>query len=206
MDPNLIADALRHDIETRALPPDTVLRQEILATRFGVSRQPVRQALDRLLAEGLVVRRSDRGLAVAGLTAEDARELAALRVLVEGEALRLSLPRLDARALRRAERLAEDLVEEENPAAIEELDVAFHAALYGACGSARLLRLIDGLRREGRRAYAAQPKGSAFRAALAGQHETILAACRAGDIAAATAALAAHLQAVPPPGDTGDDR
>src|SRR5882757_5640361 len=109
MDPNLIADTLRHDIETRALPPDAVLRQEELAERFGVSRQPVRQALDRLLAEGLVLRRSDRSLAVAGLSDEEGRELTALRILVEGEALRLSLPRLDAKALRRATRLAEDL-------------------------------------------------------------------------------------------------
>jgi DNA-binding GntR family transcriptional regulator len=201
MDPNLIADTLRRDIETRALPPDAVLRQEELAERFGVSRQPVRQALDRLLAEGLVLRRSDRSLAVAGLSDEESRELTALRILVEGEALRLSLPQLDAKALRRATRLAEDLAEEEEPAAIEELDVAFHAALYAACGNARLLRLIDGLRREGRRAYTVQPRGSAFRAAMAVQHEAILAACRAGDGAAAVAALSDHLRAAAAPAD-----
>ncbi|MGK9167868.1 GntR family transcriptional regulator [Inquilinus limosus] len=195
MDPNSIANALRHDIERRVLPPDTVLHQESLAARFGVSRQPVRQALDRLLAEGLVARRPDRSLAVAGLSAEESRELTALRILVEGEALRLSLPRLEPRALRRAERLAAELAEEEDPATIEELDVAFHAALYDACGNARMLRLIDSLRREGRRAYSVQPKGSAFRAAMAEQHEAILAACRTGDVAAATAALAAHLRA-----------
>lgn len=204
MDPNNIADTLRQEIEARLLPPDTVLRQEELAERFRVSRQPVRQALDRLLAEGLVVRRSDRGLAVAGLSAEESRDLAALRVLLESEALRLALPRLAPRELRRAARLAEDLAEEEDPAAIEALDVAFHATLYGACGNARLLRLIDSLRREGRRAYTLQPPGSAFRAAMAEQHETILAACRDGDIAAAVAALAAHLRAAadPQPGET----
>lgn len=204
MDPNIIADTLRQEIEARRLPPDTVLRQEELAERFRVSRQPVRQALDRLLAEGLVVRRSDRGLAVTGLSAEESRELAALRILVEGEALRLSLPGLAPRDLRRAARLAEDLAEEEDPAAIEALDVALHAALYGACGNARLLRLVDSLRREGRRAYTLQPPGSAFRAAMAEQHETILAACRGGDIAAAIAALAAHLRAAadPQPGET----
>jgi DNA-binding GntR family transcriptional regulator len=181
-----------------------VLRQEELAERFRVSRQPVRQALDRLLAEGLVVRRSDRGLAVAGLSAAEGRELAALRILVESEALRLSLPRLAPRDLRRAARLAEDLAEEEDPAAIEELDVAFHATLYAACGNARMLRLIDSLRREGRRSYTLQPPGSAFRAAMAVQHEAILAASRDGDAAAAAAALAAHLRAAvdPQPGET----
>ena len=198
MDPNSIATTLRREIEGRALPPGTVLRQEILAERFGVSRQPVRQALDRLLAEGLVERRSDRGLAVAGLSAEEARDLAALRVLVEGEALRLSLPHLDDRALRRAARLAGDLADEDDPAEIEDLDIAFHATLYAACGNARLLRLVDTLRREGRRVYSAQPRGSAFRAAMAAQHTAILAACRAGNAAAAAAALAHHLQTIDP--------
>ncbi|MBW8727465.1 MAG: GntR family transcriptional regulator [Inquilinus limosus] len=204
MDPNSIADILRDEIEARLLPPDTVLRQESLADRFRVSRQPVRQALDRLLAEGLMVRRSDRSLAVAGLSAREGRELAALRILVEGEALRLSLPGLAPKDLRRAARLAEDLAEEEDPSAIEELDVAFHAALYAACGNARMLRLVDLLRREGRRSYTLQPPGSAFRAAMAAQHEAILAACRDGDAAAATAALAAHLRAAVDlqPGDT----
>jgi DNA-binding GntR family transcriptional regulator len=204
MDPNTIAETLRHEIEARLLPPDAVLQQEALAARFGVSRQPVRRALDRLLAEGLVTRRSDRSLAVAGLSAVESRELAALRILVEGEALRLSLPRLAPRDLRRAGRLAAELAEEEDPAAIEELDVAFHAALYGACGNARMLHLIDSLRRDGRRAYALQPPGSAFRAAMAAQHEAILSACRTGDAAGAVAALAAHLQAAaaPQPGET----
>jgi len=204
MDPKLIAETLRQEIEARRLPPDAVLHQEALAARFGVSRQPVRRALDRLLAEGLLTRRPDRSLAVAGLSAEQGRELAALRVLVESEALRLSLPRLAPRDLRRAERLAAELSEEDDPAAIEELDVAFHAALYGACGNARMLRLIDSLRREGRRAYALQPPGSAFRATMAAQHDSILAACRAGDAAGAAVALAAHLRAAadPQPGET----
>ena len=194
MDPKSIASILRTEIEGRVLPPGTVLKQEDLAARFGVSRQPVRQALDWLQVEGLLVRRSDRSLAVHELSERDQRELVELRCLLECEALRLSLPGLDASALRRAGRLAADLEDEVDPAVLEELDVAFHSALYAGCGNERLLRLIDSLRRQGRRAYAVQPPGSDYRALMAAQHQTILEACRAGDAAAAAAALAAHLR------------
>ncbi|MCC7272332.1 MAG: GntR family transcriptional regulator [Alphaproteobacteria bacterium] len=194
MDPNAIETAIRDEIEAGRLMPGTALRQEALAARFGVSRQPVRLALGSLLAAGLVERRTDRGLAVAGISAPAAAELAAVRVLVETEALRLALPKLDAVRLRRAHRIAADIVEEDDPAAIEELDVAFHAILYAPGGNARLLRLVEALRREGRRAYAVQPPGSAFRRRLAAEHAAILAACEASDAAAAVRTLTDHLR------------
>ncbi|WP_028744514.1 GntR family transcriptional regulator [Rhizobium mesoamericanum] len=194
MDTNKIATALRREIEGGSLPPGTVLKQELLAGRFGVSRQPVRQALDRLLASGLLDRRPDRSLAVAGLTDEQARELAEIRAALETMALRSALPMLGDRDLRKAFRLNEDLVEDEDPATLEELDVAFHRTLYGPCGNARLLSMIDDLRGESRRAYLRQPKGSDERVILHAEHRAILEACARRDEAAALQALSDHLQ------------
>ncbi|MBZ9789042.1 GntR family transcriptional regulator [Rhizobium sp. 3T7] len=194
MDTNTIATALRREIEGGRLQPGTVLKQELLAQRFGVSRQPVRQALDRLLASGLLDRRPDRSLAVAGLTEEQARELADIRAALESMALRGALPTLGDSDLRKAQRLNEDLVEEEDPATLEELDVAFHRTLYGRCGNARLLSMIDELRRESRRAYSRQPKGSDERVILHTEHHAIIEACARRDEAAALQALSDHLQ------------
>ncbi|MDQ0558354.1 DNA-binding GntR family transcriptional regulator [Rhizobium mesoamericanum] len=194
MDDNKIATALRREIEGGSLPPGTVLKQELLAGRFGVSRQPVRQALDRLLASGLLDRRPDRSLAVAGLTDEQARELAEIRAALETMALRAALPMLGDRYLRKAFRLNEDLLEEEDPATLEELDVAFHRTLYGPCGNARLLSMIDDLRGESRRAYLRQPKGSDERVILHAEHRAIIEACARRDEAAALQALSDHLQ------------
>lgn len=194
MDTNTIATALRREIEGGRLQPGTVLKQELLAQRFGVSRQPVRQALDRLLASGLLDRRPDRSLAVAGLTEEQARELADIRAALESMALRGALPTLGDSDLRKAQRLNEDLVEEEDPATLEELDVAFHRTLYGRCGNARLLSMIDELRRESRRAYSRQPKGSDERVILHAEHHAIIEACARRDEAAALQALSDHLQ------------
>ncbi|KWV51116.1 transcriptional regulator [Rhizobium altiplani] len=194
MDTNLIATALRREIEGGSLPPGTVLKQELLAERFGVSRQPVRQALDRLLASGLLDRRPDRSLAVAGLTEEQARELAEIRAALESMALRAALPLLGDSDLRKARRLNEDLIEEDDPAALEELDVAFHRTLYGRCGNRRLLSMIDELRRESRRAYLRQPKGSNERVILHAEHRAIIDACARRDEAEALKALSGHLQ------------
>ncbi len=194
MDTNLIATALRREIEGGQLPPGTVLKQELLAERFGVSRQPVRQALDRLLASGLLDRRPDRSLAVAGLTEEQARELAEIRAALESVALRAALPLLGDSDLRKARRLNEDLIEEDDPATLEELDVAFHRTLYGRCGNSRLLSMIDELRRESRRAYLRQPKGSDERVILHGEHCAIIEACAHRDEAAALKSLSEHLQ------------
>jgi DNA-binding GntR family transcriptional regulator len=194
MDTNLIATALRREIEGGSLPPGTVLKQELLAERFGVSRQPVRQALDRLLASGLLDRRPDRSLAVAGLTEEQARELAEIRAALESMALRAALPLLGDSDLRKARRLNEDLIEEDDPATLEELDVAFHRTLYGRCDNRRLLSMIDELRRESRRAYLRQPKGSNERVILHAEHRAIIDACARRDEAEALKALSGHLQ------------
>lgn len=193
MDPNLIEATLRDDIERGLLAPGTALKQEELAARFKVSRQPVRRVLERLLVSGFVTRRSDRSLVVAEWNAKQAHDLIGVRVALETHALRLSLPGLDDRTLRKAQRICEALLDEDDPAEIEELDIQFHRLLYGGCGNERLLAMIEDLRREGRRIYAVQPKGSGNRAALHAEHQALLAACRNKDTEAAVAELTAHL-------------
>jgi DNA-binding GntR family transcriptional regulator len=194
MDTNEIVAALRRDIESGMLPPGSVLKQELLAERFGVSRQPVRQALDRLLASGLLQRRPDRSLAVSGLDEEQARQLAQIRLSLEATALSASMEALTDSDLRKARRLHEDLFEEDDPGILEELDIAFHRTLYGRCGNPRLLGMIEDMRRESRRAYGRQPRGSQARTILHVEHQAIIDACARRDIGQALLALSQHLQ------------
>jgi DNA-binding GntR family transcriptional regulator len=194
MDTNEIMASLRQDIETGTLAPGAVLKQERLAERFGVSRQPIRQALDRMLASGLLQRRPDRSLAVAGLSEEQARELAEIRLSLEAAALEASVAALTESDLRKARRLNDDLLEENDPRRIEELDIAFHRTLYGRSENQRMLTMIDDLRRESRRAYARQTKGSTARDQLHAEHQAIIEACARKNAARARAALSQHLQ------------
>ena len=193
MDPNAIAGTIEEDVRADRLPAGTVLRQEELAERFAVSRQPVRLAIEILRASGIVIPRSDRSVEVAGVSARALGELLAVRLLVEREALALAIPRLGERDLLAARHLQERIEIEADPKALVELDSAFHATLYSPGGNARLLRLIADLRREDLRPYGEQAPGSANRRTLTRQHRALLRACQAGDVAGALAALEAHL-------------
>jgi DNA-binding GntR family transcriptional regulator len=193
MDPKSIFSALQEEIESGALAPGFVLKQESIAARFGVSRQPVRQALDRLLGSGLVVRRPDRSLAVAILSEREARELSELRAILEIAALEQSVPSLSPAALRRAERLNLELFEEYDPLRIEELDQQFHLTLYSGCRNSRLLGSLGPLRREARRACLHQQPGAQERVDFFEEHAAIIAACARQDFDAAAQHLRRHL-------------
>jgi DNA-binding GntR family transcriptional regulator len=74
---------LREGILSGTFPPGKVLRQEELASRFGASRVPLREAMTRLEVEGLVVLRPRRGYAVLSLERSEIREIFELRAVVE---------------------------------------------------------------------------------------------------------------------------
>lgn len=193
MDPKSLTESLRRDIEAGLIAPGSPLRQEEVARRFGVSRQPIRHALQRLLAEGLLTRRSDRTLVVVQVGEREAAQIANIRVVLESEALRQSLENVDDRSLKAARRIAADLADEDDPAQMEELDVAFHENLYKGCQNDRLKQLIQTMRRESRRAYHAQPKPSPNRRRYRLEHQQLLAACEKGELTRALAILAKHL-------------
>ena len=82
--PELIYEALRDGIVGGTLAPGQPLRQEELASQFKASRVPLREALQQLQAEGLVVLRPRRGYAVATLDGQQIFEILQLRILIEG--------------------------------------------------------------------------------------------------------------------------
>src|SRR6188508_2704962 len=89
-----VTESLRALILDGTLGAGLQLRQEDLAKRFGVSRIPVREALGRLQAEGLVEHFANRGSIVAGRTVEDLVETLDIRIALETRALRLAMPHL----------------------------------------------------------------------------------------------------------------
>lgn len=84
--PSMIYRQLHADIVSGQLPSGRVLRQEELARRFNVSRVPLREALTRLEAEGLIQQRPRRGYAVAELDASAIVEVFELRMVIEQHA------------------------------------------------------------------------------------------------------------------------
>jgi GntR family transcriptional regulator, carbon starvation induced regulator len=141
---SVVYEQLRADLLRGTLAPGEKLRMESLRERYGVGASPVREALNRLAAEGLVVQIDQRGFRVAPVSIEDLRELTKARLWVTGMALRESIAHGDAaweerivlafHRMMRAVGRSPDSSAAIGPAA-EKLHAAFHAALIDACGS-----------------------------------------------------------------------
>ena len=139
---------LREEILANRLTAGTELQETALAAELGVSRGPVREAIGRLAAEGLVVVRPRRGAVVRSLTKDEFVEAYEVREALEVLAVRLATPRLTNEGLARLEQLIEAM---EGHAAREEVDeffeanAAFHASLFEASGNGKLRQLYEQL-------------------------------------------------------------
>jgi DNA-binding GntR family transcriptional regulator len=134
------------------LGPGQVLRQEELAARFKTSRVPLREALQSLQAEGLVVLRPRRGYAVAALDGEQLIGLLQLRILVEGYAGYVGTLRrkqadvkIVSAALQEMEKLPVKLTRESQRLRWSSLNRQFHAGIFAPSGNTHLLQISANL-------------------------------------------------------------
>lgn len=136
-----IADALRRDIVTGRLAGGQELRQEELADRFGTSRIPVREAMQSLERDGLIVVQANRRSVVAEFQDADLRDHYSARALLEGEAAALCVGRdADTAALAEIQDALER-VGADDAASHEELNRQFHAWIWAESGSQWIERL-----------------------------------------------------------------
>ena len=131
----------------RSLGPGTALSQAGVAEEYGVSRIPVRDALQRLATEGLVELRGSTAV-VTPLSIEDLQELYEMREAVEPVATRLAVPRVGRAGIARMTRLL-GVMDDPVVAARHwvETNAAFHAEVYTLAGRPRMIALVEQLRR-----------------------------------------------------------
>jgi DNA-binding GntR family transcriptional regulator len=192
-----IALVLEDEIVSGAIAAGIVLRQEQLSERFGVSRTPIREALRRLAALGLVSFVPNRGVRVRTLSREELREAFLVRAELESLATELATPRMTADDLRRLDeaelRFSVLTLElrakarsgvEDNPLAIEwmKANYAFHDVIYAAAGSPYVERVAKGARRTfiGQITWVARAELDELYARNEEQHRAIRAAIAAG--------------------------
>ncbi|WP_009408427.1 GntR family transcriptional regulator [Pseudomonas bharatica] len=140
---SVIEERLRSAILDGRLAPGMAIRQQELATLFGVSRMPVREALRQLEAQELLTVVAHKGAVVAPLIGEDAVEAYELRTMLESEALRQSIPLLGPEDIAQARGYIQLLENETRHAEIGRLNRLFHMSLYTKAHNRKLLRLID---------------------------------------------------------------
>ena len=145
-----IFERLRGEILNGHLRPGTRLHLADLAKRFSVSLGAVREALSRLVADGLVIAHDRRGFRVSPVSAEDLRDVTETRIAIEGMALRRAIADGDAAweaeiiaSLHVLTRATPDMLRDPKLAQPDwvGLHERFHRALISACGSPWLMRI-----------------------------------------------------------------
>ncbi|MGU7837842.1 GntR family transcriptional regulator [Burkholderia sp. AW33-5] len=188
-----VAASLREMIINGELQAGERLVERDLAERFGISRIPMREAIQRLEREGLLDIFRNRGAVVRMLSASDVQEIYDMRTLLEGDAIYRSVKRLDDETLARAELVHRLLGESNVPRRQGELNREFHALLYSCCGNARQLKAIAELRSQVERYERLQTTLLADTPSFQVEHDAILQACRERNARGARAMTVAHL-------------
>ena len=170
------------------------IKQEHMAQQFNVSMSAVREALKILEGEGLVDFLPNHGAAVAKLSSQEALDIFAIRVLLETQALALSIPHMTEEDY---EKIAEILREEKTctePRRYNELNSLFHEYLYKYCANNRLNELIRLQHNNVGRYLVFYLDKMEFKEQSEQEHQELFAACRAKNITAAKRLLAQHMQ------------
>jgi DNA-binding GntR family transcriptional regulator len=189
-----LINRLRQEIYGGTYPPGARLRQGALATRFGVSTTPVREALSALQAEGLVSVDPHRGAVVVQPTPDDVRESFAIREVLETLALESAIPVISDAEL---DQLQSYIAEMQGVSTYDEwalLNETFHRELYEASRRRRLCDLIESLRVSSQHFIHLALSGRVPGPEVDAEHQAILDACRSRNIQAARAALHRHIE------------
>lgn len=183
---------LKQEIEVRlkqaildgSLAPGEQLVEGEIARQFGVSRSPVREAIQDLERQGYVIKRPRRGTFVTELTPQSVVEIYTLRVLLEGYAAAIAASDCQSEITNRMLGLVakmEDSMREADFVGFSEADLEFHSLLCSSTGHSHLIYLSQCLRME-MGFHVVLSRYSAEQAEnLVGEHRLLLEVIEAGD-------------------------
>lgn len=185
-----VHDAIVSEMMRGELAPGSWLRQDEIAERLGTSKIPVREALNRLAASGLLRFEKNRGAVIPRLTADQAEENFELRRGVEVALLRRAIPKMTIVDLAEAEFAHQRTHEQRSTQA----NWSFHEALYKPSGWTRGLAIVRSLH------AAVAPYVLLYTDELGGsehsdeQHLGMLEACRSSEVDRACTILERHIE------------
>jgi len=190
-----IAEALAQRVISGALPPGAALRQDHVATEFGTSHVPVREAFRRLEARGLAVSLPRRGVRVAPLDPRSLLEVTEMRAALEVVALRHAFARLQPCHLRNAEDALTAGEASDDILVWEACNRRFHRTIVVPCGMPRLLASVDSLHEASARFLFATWRDLAWQPRSETEHRLILKALAGGALEEGAALLERHIKA-----------
>ncbi|NWL26220.1 GntR family transcriptional regulator [Paenarthrobacter ureafaciens] len=196
----LIADQLRELIVQGAFSPGQQVNESALASQLSTSRGPLREALQRLCQEGILVSKRNRGVFVAELSEDDIREIYAVREAVE---LAAATTLLDSgqdkisdtcRVLKGIIKNMAKQVAASDWQALARLDMEFHTAFVSGTGNTRLIRIYQTLAAETRMCILSLEVAYPRIDALVQEHQLILDHLEAADRQGLQKAIKRHMK------------
>lgn len=188
---SVVYDKLRELIINGTLAPGERVRDVDLAASLGVSRTPVREALQQLTREGLVEMTANRWTRISPLDIAEADRIYPIVWTLDELAMRLAGPILsseDLAGMADANQALADAIDERDPAAALEADAEFHRAIAIAAKNPELFQLLDNLRARLQRLEIAYFDAGLGHPSVE-EHNRILIALEREDVSAATQAV-----------------
>ncbi len=191
--PSIIADKLREAIGAGELKPGERLGEADLALRLGVSRGPLREGLQRLTQEGLLISIRHRGLFVVDLAPESVRDVYLAREAIERAAAAKIIAGAHQAAGEALLSIVTDMAAATSPAEVGDLDIRFHESLVAHAGSPRLSRMHQTVMTETRMCIHALEATYASLDIRVSEHGAVATAIKTGDAALTDELLIAHM-------------
>lgn len=192
-------EALRRDILNWDLPPGSVLAEVELSERLGVSRTPVREAVAKLIADGLADAQRGRGTVVSAVSLDDLADMFVLRRVLETESARLAATSDQAHQFgplaQKFHAVTENSQVLDDPGPYYQLIHTMDELIDSAAGNNYLSTALSNLRVHLARVRRMAKDNPARLAASAVEHSKIAAAIANRDPLLASAATVMHLQA-----------
>jgi DNA-binding GntR family transcriptional regulator len=183
---------LRADLLAGRFFPEEPLSESALTTAYGVSRTPVREALNRLEQEGLITRAA-RGYRIRSGAPDDVIEIYDVRIVLEQAAAEAASTRRTDLQLAQLAQLHRQACAEEDPAVARQLNSQWHEMLWVASHNSTLRETLANLVAR-LRVYDRDAQHHDDLVVVADEHRTILDAIESGDGLTAGNAIAEHLQ------------
>ena len=195
--PEIIANDLRERILSGEISEGASIQQELLAEEYGVSRMPVREALKRLNAEGLLSWETNRGGSVVKHSLSEIGEIFDLRALIEVDLFRRAIPKMTATDFLRCEELLSEMegsYEANDVARWGKLNHDYHTALYRAANRRLTDDVLARIALQSDRYVRIHLSVMKQRDPAREEHRRLLGLAQQGDIDGAAELLQRHIQ------------
>lgn len=190
----ILADQIRNAIISGKFPSGQALKQDVLASQFGVSKIPIREALYLLQNEGLVTFLNNRGSIVSELSINEVDEIYTMRIALEAIALERAIPNLKAADFIAAESSLKLIEASDDPIEWSNLNWIFHSTIYRAAQMPKLLETVSVLHNNVARYLLLYLNTMQQQEHSQQEHWDLLEACRKGRIQQALGLLRQHLE------------